>query len=73
MYEGEKYTSETIQYLYYETPMLVAVEPSCGPVSGYTQIEIVGKNFIDMGFGKAKCVFNDTIWMNATIISQDLI
>lgn len=32
-----------------------------------------GKNFIDMGFGKVKCIFNNTHIMNATIMEQDII
>jgi len=36
-------------------------------------VTIFGKNFIDMGFGKVKCIFNDTIYMNATILEQDII
>ena len=35
-YEGEKYSSETIKYLYYETPEIVGVYPTCGPVTGFT-------------------------------------
>lgn len=26
-----------------------------------------------MGFGKVKCIFNDTIYMNATILEEDII
>jgi IPT/TIG domain len=26
-----------------------------------------GKNFIEFGFGKAKCVFNNTYYTNATV------
>jgi hypothetical protein len=42
-------------------------------VTGYTQLTVFGKNYIDMGFDKVKCVFNGTIFMNATIMSQDII
>jgi hypothetical protein len=31
-----------------------------------------GKNFVDMGFSKVKCVFNETM-MNATIIDSTTI
>jgi hypothetical protein len=34
---------------------------------------VIGKNFIDMGFGKVKCIFNNTYFMNATILEQDII
>jgi IPT/TIG domain len=47
--------------------------PTCGPVTGYTQITVFGKNFLNMGFGKAKCVFNNTIYMNATIMEDNII
>jgi hypothetical protein len=72
-YEGEKYDSETIKYLYYDTPELRSFYPTCGPITGYTQITIEGKNFLDMGFGKAKCIFNNTYVMNATIMDSDVI
>ncbi len=72
-YEGERYSSETVKYLYYETPVLDKILPTCGPVTGYTQISVFGKNFLDMGFGKVKCIFNNTIFMNATIMEQDII
>lgn len=72
-YEGEKYSSETVKYLYYETPEISSVTPTCGPVTGYTQLTISGKNFIDMGFGKVKCIFNNTYHMNATIIDSETI
>jgi IPT/TIG domain len=72
-YEGEKYDSDTIKYLYYDTPELKSFYPTCGPVTGYTQITIEGKNFLDMGFGKAKCIFNNTYVMNATIMDSETI
>lgn len=72
-YEGERYSSETVKYLYYETPEIHNITPTCGPVTGYTQITVFGKNFIDMGFGKVKCIFNGTIYMNATIMEEDII
>jgi len=67
-YEGERYSSETVKYLYYETPEIYNITPTCGPVTGYTQITVFGKNFLDMGFGKVKCIFNLTYVMNATIM-----
>lgn len=72
-YEGERYSSETVKYLYYETPEILNITPTCGPVTGYTQITVFGKNFLDMGFGKVKCIFNLTYVMNATIMEQDVI
>jgi hypothetical protein len=72
-YEGEKYTSETLKYLYYDTPEIAGFSPTCGPVTGYTQITLIGKNYIDMGFGKVKCYFNGTYAMNATIVDSETI
>jgi hypothetical protein len=71
-YEGEKYSGESLKYLYYETPIVHSVEPACGPVTGYTQLLLKGENFIKtgFGFGKAKCIFNNTVRMNATIIDE---
>lgn len=74
-YEGEGRTthSETVEYLYYETPVLSGAEPACGPTTGYTQLTVRGQNFADMGFGKVKCVFNGTTFMNATILDEHTI
>lgn len=35
-YEGERYSSETVKYLYYENPEISHIVPTCGPVTGYT-------------------------------------
>jgi len=50
--------------------VISGIEPTCGPVTGYTQITVKGKNFVDMGFGKVKCLFNQTA-TNATIINSE--
>lgn len=71
--DGEKFQSEAVDYLYYETPIAESIDTTCGPTYGYTQITVKGQHFIDMGFGKAKCVFNDTQLMNATIINEHTI
>lgn len=36
-------------------------------MSGFTQILVKGKNFVEFGFGKAKCIFNGTLETNATV------
>jgi hypothetical protein len=59
--------------LYYEKPIIYSIGPQCGPDYGYTQITVYGKNFIDMGHNKAMCVFNRTIFTNATIMENDII
>lgn len=41
--------SPTVQYLYYEKPIVDTIEPLCGPETGYTQLTVRGRNFIDMG------------------------
>ena len=72
--EPELFSSaETVKYLYYETPVIDSIEPTCGPVYGYTQVTVFGKNFIDMGYDKVKCIFNGTIQMNATIMEPTII
>lgn len=70
-YDGEssKFASESASFLYYETPVVTSIEPACGPVSGYTQIILKGKNFVEMSFGKVHCLFNGTA-MNATVLDQ---
>jgi hypothetical protein len=49
------------------------IYPTCGSVTGYTQLTVLGRNFIDMGFGKVKCIFNNTYYMNATILDSETI
>lgn len=75
MYEedGEPSRSNPLPFLYYETPEISSIEPACGPTYGRTQITIKGKNFIDLGFGRAFCIFNGTRWMNTTIIDKNTI
>jgi hypothetical protein len=65
--------SQPIQYLYYEKPVVETIEPICGPDYGYTQITVRGRNFLDMGHNKALCVFNKTIFTNATIMDGSTI
>jgi len=58
--------------LYFEPPIVGSIEPACGPIRGYTQIYITGKNFGENnGFGKAACRFNGTYSTNATVITND--
>jgi len=67
--DGQNFQSSSVNYLYYETPVITGVYPPCGPHTGFTQITVTGRNFIDMGFGRIKCIFNGTR-MNATIIDN---
>lgn len=67
---GEKSKSTSLPFLYYETPEVHSIEPPCGPNYGYTQITVTGKNFINMGLNKAKCIFNGHKQMNVTIIND---
>ena len=64
--------SKSVQFLYYEHPVITSIEPQCGPDYGYTQITVKGKNFLDMGRNKAMCVFNKTIFTNATVMEDDV-
>lgn len=59
--------------MYYERPLITDIYPKCGPDYGFTQITVLGKNFLDMGHNKALCVFNKTIFTNATIMQSDVI
>jgi hypothetical protein len=56
--------------LIYEEPELYDIHPVCGPETGHTEVLAHGKNFLDMGFGRAKCIFNGNIYMNATIVNS---
>ena len=60
-----------MMFTYYETPILTSIDPPCGPTYGFTQLKIKGKNFIEIGFGRAKCVFNGTRYTNATVIDKE--
>jgi len=62
--------SSPFKYLYYDTPIITGAGPLSGPEYGYTQIEISGKNFVDLGRNTALCVFNNTIFTNATVFSD---
>ncbi len=73
VHEDDFSSADIAQFLYYDTPMINYVEPTCGPERGYTQITIYGQNFIDPGFDMVYCVFNKTIFMNATVFEPDQI
>lgn len=62
--------SSPVAYLYYESPVVTAVSPPCGPEAGFTQLTVTGTNFRDLGSDLALCVFNKTIFTNATVISD---
>lgn len=68
--DGDKSKSTSLPFLYYETPEVHSIEPPCGPTYGFTQITVKGKNFIDMGLNKAKCIWNGRTYMNVTIIDE---
>ena len=59
-----------MEYLYYQNPVVTELVPPSGPVSGFTQISVTGQNFVDLGHNSAVCVFNKTIFTNATVISE---
>ncbi len=65
--------SAPVKYLYYKTPTVEVIEPLQGPDFGFTQIEVRGHNFIDLGSNKAMCVFNNSIFTNATVFSDTLL
>ena len=68
--DGEKSKSSSLPFLYYESPEIHSISPTCGPTYGYTQITVTGKNFVNMGLNKAKCIFNGHKPMNVTIINE---
>lgn len=65
--------SSPVSYLYYKTPIVATVQPVCGPEAGYTQLTVTGENFVDLGHDAAVCVFNKTIFTNATVIDDKTI
>lgn len=72
-FEKDLWSSGQSKYLYYDQPSISKIEPTCGPESGYTQITVYGKNFINLGLGSVHCVFNKTVHMNATVMEHDII
>ena len=68
----ENMWSTPLKYLYYDIPKILNIEPTCGPETGYTQVAVHGSGFTDLGRNKAMCVFNHTVFTNATIMSDEL-
>lgn len=67
-YENDRFKSSQLTFTYYDQARIDRIGPSCGPVHGYTQIEVKGASFVENnGFGKAKCLFNHTYYTNATV------
>ena len=73
VHEDDYSSPDIVQYLYYDTPLIDYIDPICGPERGYTHITVHGRNFIDPGFDMVYCVFNKTIFMNATVFEPDRI
>lgn len=67
-YDKDRFTSDTFNFKYYADPVITSITNACGPIDGYTQFDIIGKNFEEQGVGFAKCIFNNTIHMNATVL-----
>lgn len=72
-FEKDLWSSGQTKFLYYDQPAINRIEPTCGPETGYTQITVYGKNFINLGLGNVHCVFNRTVHMNATVMEHDII
>ena len=70
MYTGDAFASKAFSFKYYSNPVILGTDNTCGPTVGYTQFTVKGENFQEFVFGAGKCVFNDTIWMNATVIDS---
>jgi len=68
-YAHDRFASETFVFKYIADPVLTSILNSCGPKEGYTQFNILGRNFEEASSGKAKCIFNSTIFMNATVLN----
>ena len=61
------------KYRYYATPVIDHIEPLCGPERGLTQITVYGKDFPVGYSNEVKCVFNRTIFTNATVMDENTI
>jgi hypothetical protein len=62
--------SSPVLYLYYQTPTVSSISPISGPDTGLTQLTVEGVNFLDLGRDSALCVFNKTLYTNATVMSE---
>lgn len=67
-YANDRFKSSQLTFTYFDVAKIDHIAPACGPVHGYTQIEVKGSSFVENnGFGKAKCLFNHTYYTNATV------
>jgi hypothetical protein len=55
VYSGLDITGVTFEY--YPSPVVKTVGPECGPVSGFTQLGILGEHFKDYERDMLKCAF----------------
>lgn len=70
-YENDRFKSSQLTFTYFDTAKIESISPACGPVKGSTQIKVKGSSFIENnGFGKAKCLFNNTYYTNATVLDS---
>lgn len=68
----EEFSSGTnTKFLYYDDPEIEGISPICGPEWMPSPISIHGKNFANTGSDFVKCVFNRTVYTNATVLSDD--
>ena len=69
--DGTRSESNPVIFTYFDAPQLVSIGPKCGPTYGQTQLTVIGSSFIESGFGRAKCVFNNTRYTNATVVNSE--
>jgi hypothetical protein len=72
-YRGDrgKSVSEPLYFTYVDRPRIISLDPPCGPVQGFTQIVVKGRNFVELGANSAFCIFNETHYMNTTVIDTE--
>ena len=71
-YRKDRFHAGVKIFMYFEVPTVASIDPTCGPMKGYTQIYVVGSNFIENnGFGKAQRKFNETYFTNATVVDTN--
>ena len=56
---GVDYTSDMVQFHYQRQAIVTTVEPSIGPISGYTIINVYGANFVDSS--SLFCAFGESV------------
>ena len=59
-----------MRFYFYSPGEVTRITPTCGPRTGYTQLRVLGKDFIAINPNKVRCIFGNLEQTPATIISE---